>query len=49
MRGIKVGWSSVNSDVGRNGLTVPFDHVPMRNLISRNGQWHSNELPMPHG
>lgn len=45
-RGIKVGWSSVNGDVERNGITVLFDHVPMNNLISHNGQWDSNELPI---
>ena len=45
-RGIKVGWSSVNGDVERNGLTILFDGVPMNNLISHNGQWDSNEIPI---
>lgn len=52
VRGVKVGWSSVNGDVERNGLTVLFDGVPMNNLISHNGGWDSNEIPilqMIHG
>lgn len=46
VRGVKVGWSSVNGDVERNGLTVLFDGVPMNNLISHNGGWDSNEIPI---
>ncbi len=46
VRGVKVGWSSVNGDVERNGLTVLFDGVPMNNLIGHNGQWDSNEIPI---
>ena len=52
VRGVKVGWSSVNGDVERNGLTVLFDGIPMNNLISHNGGWDSNEIPilqMIHG
>ncbi len=45
MRGVKVGWSSVNGDVERNGITVLFDGVPMNNLIAHNGSWDSNEIP----
>ncbi len=46
LRGVKVGWSSVNGDVERNGLTVLFDGVPMNNLIAHNGSWDSNEIPV---
>ncbi|WP_197513225.1 TonB-dependent receptor [Acidihalobacter aeolianus] len=46
MRGMKVGWSSVNGDVERNGITVLFDGVPMNDLIAHNGQWDSNEIPI---
>ena len=46
LRGVKVGWSSVNGDVERNGITVLFDGVPMNNLISHNGGWDSNEIPI---
>ncbi len=46
MRGVKVGWSSVNGDVERNGITALFDGVPMNNLISHNGGWDSNEVPI---
>ncbi len=46
VRGVKVGWSSVNGDVERNGITVLFDGVPMNNLISHNGGWDSNEIPI---
>ncbi|MHB1705824.1 MAG: TonB-dependent receptor [Acidithiobacillus sp.] len=52
VRGVKVGWSSVNGDVERNGLTVLFDGIPMNNLIAHNGGWDSNEIPilqMIHG
>ena len=46
LRGVKVGWSSVNGDVERNGITVLFDGIPMNNLTSHNGQWDSNEIPI---
>lgn len=46
VRGVKVGWSSVNGDVERNGITVLFDGVPMNNLIAHNGGWDSNEIPI---
>ena len=52
VRGVKVGWSSVNGDAERNGLTVLFDGIPMNNLIAHNGGWDSNEIPilqMIHG
>ncbi|NNM60615.1 MAG: TonB-dependent receptor [Steroidobacteraceae bacterium] len=45
-RGIKVGWSSVNGDVERNGLTVLMDGVPMMNMSAHNGGWDSNEIPI---
>lgn len=47
VRGVKLGWSSVNGDAERNGLTALFDGIPMNNLISHNGQWDSNEIPIP--
>ena len=46
VRGVKVGWSSVNGDVERNGITVLFDGVPMNNLTAHNGGWDSNEIPI---
>lgn len=46
VRGVKVGWSSVNGDVERNGLTVLFDGIPMNNLSAHNGGWDSNEIPI---
>ncbi|MDA8390823.1 MAG: TonB-dependent receptor [Gammaproteobacteria bacterium] len=46
VRGVKIGWSSVNGDIERNGLTVLFDGVPMNNLTSHNGGWDSNEIPI---
>ena len=46
LRGVKVGWSSVNGDVERNGITMLFDGIPMNNLTSHNGQWDSNEIPI---
>ena len=46
LRGAKVGWSSVNGDAERNGITVLFDGIPMNNLTSHNGQWDSNEIPI---
>ncbi len=46
VRGVKVGWSSVNGDVERNGITVLFDGIPMNNLSSHNGGWDSNEIPI---
>ncbi len=45
-RGIKVGWSSVNGDVERNGLTILFDGIPMMNMAAHNGGWDSNEIPI---
>lgn len=33
VRGVKVGWSSVNGDVERNGLTVLFDGIPILQMI----------------
>lgn len=45
-RGIKVGWSSVNGDVERNGLTILFDGIPMMNMSAHNGGWDSNEIPI---
>jgi len=47
VRGVKLGWSSVNGDAEQNGLTALFDGIPMNNLISHNGQWDSNEIPIP--
>lgn len=46
IRGAKVGWSSASGDAERNGITVLFDGIPMNNLISHNGQWDSNEIPI---
>ncbi len=46
LRGAKVGWSSTSGDAERNGITVLFDGIPMNNLISHNGQWDSNEIPI---
>ncbi len=46
VRGVKVGWSSVNGDIERNGITVLFDGVPMNNLTAHNGSWDSNEIPI---
>ncbi|MCF3945077.1 MULTISPECIES: TonB-dependent receptor [Acidiphilium] len=46
LRGAKVGWSSVNGDAERNGITVLFDGIPMNNLTAHNGQWDSNEIPI---
>ncbi len=46
VRGVKVGWSSVNGDVERNGITVLFDGIPMNNLSAHNGGWDSNEIPI---
>ena len=45
-RGVKVGWSSVNGDVERNGLTILFDGIPMMNMTAHNGGWDSNEIPI---
>ncbi len=46
VRGIKAGWSSVNGDVLRNGVTFLFDGIPMNNLISNNGQWQTTQIPI---
>ena len=52
MRGLKGGWSSVNGDVLRNGISFLFDGIPMNNTISNNGQWQTTQIPimdMIHG
>ncbi len=46
VRGIKAGWSSVNGDVLRNGVTFLFDGIPMNNMISNNGQWQTTQIPI---
>ena len=46
VRGIKAGWSSVNGDVLRNGVTFLFDGIPMNNLTSNNGQWQTTQIPI---
>jgi iron complex outermembrane receptor protein len=52
MRGLKGGWSSVNGDVLRNGISFLFDGIPMNNTIANNGQWQTTQIPimdMIHG
>ena len=46
VRGAKVGWSSVAGSPERNGITVLFDGIPMNDLVSKNGSWDSNEIPI---
>ncbi len=46
LRGIKGGWSSVNGDVLRNGISFLFDGIPMNNTISNNGQWQTTQIPI---
>ncbi len=46
VRGVKAGWSSVNGDVLRNGVTFLFDGIPMNNMISNNGQWQTTQIPI---
>ncbi len=46
VRGIKAGWSSVNGDALRNGVTFLFDGIPMNNMISNNGQWQTTQIPI---
>ncbi len=46
VRGIKGGWSSVNGDVLKNGITFLFDGVPMNNMIANNGQWQTTQIPI---
>lgn len=46
LRGIKGGWSSVNGDVLRNGISFLFDGIPMNNMISNNGQWQTTQIPI---
>ena len=46
VRGIKAGWSSVNGDVLRNGVTFLLDGIPMNNMISNNGQWQTTQIPI---
>ena len=46
VRGAKVGWASVAGSPERNGITVLFDGIPMNDLVSKNGSWDSNEIPI---
>lgn len=46
VRGVKGGWSSVNGDVLRNGISFLFDGVPMNNMIANNGQWQTTQIPI---
>lgn len=46
LRGVKGGWSSVNGDVLRNGISFLFDGIPMNNMISNNGQWQTTQIPI---
>ena len=46
VRGVKGGWSSVNGDVLRNGISFLFDGIPMNNMISNNGQWQTTQIPI---
>ncbi len=46
VRGVKAGWSSVNGDVLRNGVTFLLDGIPMNNMISNNGQWQTTQVPI---
>ncbi len=46
VRGIKAGWSSVNGDVLRNGVTFLLDGIPMNNLTANNGQWQTTQIPI---
>ncbi len=46
VRGIKGGWSSVNGDVLRNGITFLLDGIPMNNMISNNGAWQTTQIPI---
>lgn len=46
VRGVKAGWSSVNGDVLRNGITFLLDGIPMNNMISNNGQWQTTQVPI---
>lgn len=46
VRGIKAGWSSVNGDVLRNGITFLLDGIPMNNMIANNGQWQTTQVPI---
>ncbi|MBU2764866.1 TonB-dependent receptor [Acidithiobacillus ferrivorans] len=46
VRGAKVGWASVAGNPERNGITVLFDGIPMNDLVSNNGSWDSNEIPI---
>jgi len=46
VRGAKVGWASVAGNPERNGITILFDGIPMNDLVSNNGSWDSNEIPI---
>ncbi|MEY2333080.1 TonB-dependent receptor [Acidithiobacillus ferrianus] len=46
VRGVKTGWASVAGDPERNGISVLFDGIPMNDLVSNNGSWDSNEIPI---
>ena len=46
VRGVKGGWSSVNGDILRNGISFLFDGIPMNNLIANNGQWQTTQIPI---
>lgn len=46
VRGIKGGWSSVNGDVLKNGISFLFDGIPMNNMIANNGQWQTTQIPI---
>lgn len=46
LRGVKGGWSSVNGDVLRNGISFLFDGIPMNNMIANNGQWQTTQIPI---
>ena len=46
VRGVKGGWSSVNGDILRNGISFLLDGIPMNNMISNNGQWQTTQIPI---
>ncbi len=46
IRGIKGGWSSVNGDVLRNGISFLLDGIPMNGMIQNAGAWESTQLPI---
>ena len=46
LRGIKVGWNSLNYNPISNGITILFDGIPISNLDGGSGGWDSNDFPI---